>query len=425
MTARQPSVVYCLTRFPKLSETFVAREISALRARGVDVEIRAFVREDTALVQPEASDLLNLAKYGSGGIVAAAVAQWHWLTRSTRKYLRLWSTAIWACRRSPRFLVRSVAAIFVGAAWAHEMRVEPPDYVHAHFATHATTAAWAFGELLGVPFGFTAHAHDLFVDRSLLHEKSRAASLIVTISEFNRRFMTESVGIAADRIEIVRCGVDSTVFASVPRPANATYSVVCVATLEPKKGQSHLIEAARRLRDAGVEVRVTLIGDGPDRETLAEQIAAGSLESVVLLAGAADRTGVASALTAADAFVLPSVVDERGRMEGVPVALMEAMAVGVPVVASSLSGIPELVEHEVSGLLVPPGDAGALALAIRRLHDDRTLAAACSAGGRARIREEFDLGANADRLLALVEGVVANSQPADASAEVGNQESLR
>jgi colanic acid/amylovoran biosynthesis glycosyltransferase len=422
---RKPSVVYCLTRFPKLSETFVAREIGALRARGVDVRVRAFVREDDALVQPEAADLLDLASYGTAGIRAGASAQLYWLMRSTRAYVRLWTTVVWACRRSPRFLVRSMVAVLVGAAWARELHAEQPDYVHAHFATHAATAAWVVGELAGIPFGFTAHAHDLFVDRSLLREKADAAALIVTISEFNRRFMTKSLGIAVDRIDIVRCGVDSSVFASIPRAENASYSVVCVATLEPKKGQSHLIEAARLLRDAGFDLRITLIGDGPDRKRLTEQIAANSLAPVVRLAGAADRSGVAAALAAADAFVLPSVIDERGRMEGIPVALMEAMAAGVPVVASSLSGVPELVVSEATGILVPPGDAGALALAIRRLHDDRTLAATCSAGGRARILDEFDLGANADRLLGLIEGAVANSRPTGAPSKVGNQEPPR
>jgi glycosyltransferase involved in cell wall biosynthesis len=184
---------------------------------------------------------------------------------------------------------------------------------------------------------------------------------------------------------------------------------VCVGTLHEVKGQAHLLRACRQLHDADGLGRCTLVGEGPDRAALARLADELGLGERVVFAGACPSDVVAAHLRDADALVAPSVPTRQGKREGIPVVLMEAMATGVPVVASRLSGIPELVEHDRSGLLVPPGDADALAGALLRLRDDADLVARLVAGGRAAVEDEFDLDRNVERLAALLRASAGGS----------------
>jgi glycosyltransferase involved in cell wall biosynthesis len=161
----------------------------------------------------------------------------------------------------------------------------------------------------------------------------------------------------------------------------------------------HLVDAIRILRDAGVDVRCRLIGDGEDEPMLRDRIAAAGLGSIVTLEGRRTRAEVVDALGEADVLVAPSVVARNGKREGIPVVLMEAMSCGLPVVASRLSGIPELVEDGVSGLLVTPGDSDAIAAALRRLVDDPALRRRIGEAARARVVRDFDLATNARAIL--------------------------
>jgi glycosyltransferase involved in cell wall biosynthesis len=173
-----------------------------------------------------------------------------------------------------------------------------------------------------------------------------------------------------------------------------------VGTLHEVKGQAHLVEACRLLARQGVEISCRLVGDGPDRRQLERQIADAGLGDRVSLVGGLTRRQVAAELATADVLVAPSVRTKAGKREGIPVALIEAMSSGLPVVASDLSGIPELVEHGVSGLLAPPGDAAALAAALRALHEDRELGPRLGTAARRRVLAEFDAERSVEELLA-------------------------
>ena len=175
--------------------------------------------------------------------------------------------------------------------------------------------------------------------------------------------------------------------------------MTCVGTLHEVKGQRHLIEAAALLVERGIDLEITFIGDGPDRAELEARVAELGLGTRVTFAGQRRRAEVLERLAATDVLVAPSVPTAEGKREGLPVVLIEALAAGVPAVASDLSGIPELVETDVTGILVPPGDAPAIADALERLARDPALRARLAAGGRARVAAEFDLDANARRLI--------------------------
>jgi glycosyltransferase involved in cell wall biosynthesis len=273
--------------------------------------------------------------------------------------------------------------------------------VHCHFANHPAVAGLVIGRLTGLPYSFTAHGSDLHKERKMLPEKVAEAAFVATISDDNRRLILAECGARhGDKVHVVRAGIDTTLFA--PRRngsrRDGPLRILCVGTLHEVKGQAHLVEACRLLAAGGVDFSCRLIGDGPDRTGLQRAVAVAGLTGRVVLAGARTRGEVAAEMARADVLAAPSVPTRAGKREGIPVVLMEAMSSGLAVVASELSGIPELVKDGVTGLLVPPGDARALAAALRRLDEDPAMRARLGAGGRARVLEEFDVQASAGEL---------------------------
>ena len=366
-------VAYLMSRFPKLSETFVLYEMLELERIGVRVEVFPLVREREATIQPGAEAFVRRAHDVRLASRTVLAAQWHWLRRRPRRYLATWGRAILGNARSPKFLVRSLAVVPLAAVFARRIDALDLDHVHAHWATHPALAAWVIGRLTGRTYSFTAHAHDIYVERPMLAEKLRGAAFAVTISDYNLRLLTGWYGRLAERVEVIHCGVDASVFR--PRPATSPaeaakpgqaanpgaspadrrpFEILAIATLQPQKGHAVLVAAARRLVERGIPFRVRVVGEGEERPALEAAIAAAGLTQHVELLGRQPRDRVAALLGEADVVVQPSIVLPSGKTEGIPVALMEALASGVPVVATAVSGVPELVEDGVTGRLVRP-----------------------------------------------------------------------
>jgi colanic acid/amylovoran biosynthesis glycosyltransferase len=278
-------------------------------------------------------------------------------------------------------------------------------HVHAHFATHPAVAGLVIKRLTGIPYSFTVHGSDLHVERRMLCKKIEAASFAVAVSLYNKGVMVRECGQRVfDKIHVVHCGVDTKFW----RATNNTSSrqnlhLVCVASFEEVKGHTVLVEACKNLAERGVGFTCHLVGEGPLKQAIEELIADHNLGKQIRLHGALPRTGVRDLLADADVFVLASVPTSEGKREGIPVVLMEAMSCGLPVVASDLSGIPELVLNQVCGILVPPADARRLADALEALYKDPELRTKMGRVGRERIVDEFSLSKNALRLLELFE----------------------
>jgi colanic acid/amylovoran biosynthesis glycosyltransferase len=435
-------VAYIMSRFPKLTETFVLNEILAVEDAGARVDIYPLLREKASVLQPGAADLVTRARYQPFLSIAILASQGWWLARRPRRYL---GTA-WAIIRegwgSPWFILGGLAIMPKVAHAARQMASDGVSHVHAHFANHPATAGLVVHRLTGLPFSFTAHGSDIHKDRHMLCRKVSEAAFVVAVSRSNADVIAGECGPEArTRMHVIRCGVDLDRFrpphqddaeaapdatqhapgamppvpdATQPAPGPRPLSIVAVGTLHEVKGQTHLVEACRRLVADGVDVRCELIGDGPDREALTAQIQAAGLSDRVRLLGLLPHDRLAERMRAADVLVAPSVPSSDGRREGLPVVLMEAMATGLAVVASDLSGIPELVEDDVTGLLTPPGDAVAIAAALARLARDPDLRCRLAAAGRERVQAEYDQDASAQRLVDLfrqhapvVSGVVA------------------
>jgi glycosyltransferase involved in cell wall biosynthesis len=397
-------VAYVVSRFPALTETFILEEVRDLRARGFDVDVLPLFGARGGEVHAAWPEL-RTATHGHRTLsLEMAAALVDGLAHHARPLAGAWAEALARTAPSRKLAVRAPVVLLKAALLARRLEAMGVAHVHAHWATHPALAAWAIQRLTGIGYSFTAHAHDLYVDRAMLREKVLGARFVVTISEFNRRLIERECGAeAAARVHVIRCGVDLAAFAAGQRRAAAgPPAFVCVAGLRPYKGHAVLLDAVSLLRTRGVDLRVVLVGDGELRGALEDRIAREGLADRVALRGALPHEEIPAALAGATAMVLPSVTARDGQMEGIPVALMEAMAAGVPVISTRLSGIPELVRDGETGLLVPERDAAALADAMARLAADRDLAARLADGGRRLVARDYDGRRNVERLAALL-----------------------
>jgi len=294
---------------------------------------------------------------------------------------------------SPRRMIRRLAHLVQAARVAREARRERLDYLHAQFGLAPTTIAWLASALTAVtgrriPFGFTIHGFHDFVDapETRLDLKARDAAKVLCISDYTR----SQLCLVTDpplwsRFHVARCGVDLSAFRyRQPRTQDGLPTVLAVGRLSAEKGFDILIEALAQLRQSGAAQRLVLVGDGPLRSALKAAATNSGIADLVEFAGELPSAEVRAHLERADLFCLPSL------SEGLPISIMEAMAVGVPVVTTWIAGIPELAEAGVTALTVPPARADALADAMRRLADDAPLRLHLSRAARARVEELHD-----------------------------------
>jgi glycosyltransferase involved in cell wall biosynthesis len=395
-------IAYVVSRFPDPSETFVLRELNAVERRaGVELELFVLFPPKHHFVHPDAERWVARAHRASPA--AALAGTLYWLIRRPLRMCGALASVLGGHWRQPDRLLRALIASASAAAHARTMRRLQIDRVHAHFATYPALAAWLAGRLLDLPYSFTAHAHDIYVDQLHLGTLAREADAIAAISEFNRSFLEPYVGDSATPIELVRCGVVPSAYAFRERslPREGPVRAICVATLNELKGHAVLLDALARGGAELQRLELDLVGSGPLEQELREQVQRLGLSGRVRFHGTRSEVEVAQLLDRADLFVLASVVARNGRMDGVPVALMEALATGLPVVASRLSGIPELVRDGETGVLARPGDPEDLARALRAVLADPEAAAARARAGRRLIEREFDIERSADDMLEL------------------------
>jgi glycosyltransferase involved in cell wall biosynthesis len=398
---RPLKVAYMMSRFPKLTETFILDELVAVHRNGLDVELFPLLRERTSVVHPEAVPWVARAHYLPFLSLSIARSNVAFLLRHPRRYIGSLGAMLRDTRGSLNFLLGGIG-IFPKVVHASTMMTSlGVTHVHCHFANHPALAGYLVHRLVGIPFSFTAHGSDLHVDRTMLCRKVAEAAFVVTISESNAVVFADECGGRPDNLEVVHCGIDGGIFHPGEHRQGDPPRITCVGTLHEVKGQRHLIAAAAELVRRGCDVRVRFVGDGPDRARLERQAADLGLGPRVEFAGRRTRAEVVAILGDTDVLVAPSVPTAQGKREGLPVVLIEALAAGVPVVASRLSGIPELVEDGVTGLTVAPGDELAIADAIARLLSDAALCERVTTAGRARVVERFDLDTNARRLIGL------------------------
>ena len=392
---------YLATEYPAVSHTFIRREIHALEALGLDI-VRYTVRRQRsgALKDPvdiaEATKTRVLIEEGKAGLARA-------LTRESINSPRLFRRALQqatqygqSSERGLAYHMAYLAEACVLKAWCQEDGIT---HLHAHFGTNSTMVALLCHTLGGPTFSFTVHGPDEFDKPKLIHlgEKIHQAKFVAGVSSFGRSQLYRWANKDDwSKVEIIRCGVDDAYLEAPVTPVPDTKRIVSVGRLSEQKGQLILVRAVAELARRNVDVELVLVGDGDMRGDIESVIRANRLEKHVRITGYLSGDAVKQEILAARAFVLPSFA------EGLPVAIMEALALSRPVVSTYVAGIPELVVPNETGWLVPAGSVDALVPVLEEVLSTPVAALdAMAARGRARVVAEHDVRVSAKALAAL------------------------
>ncbi|AFZ34476.1 glycosyl transferase group 1 [Stanieria cyanosphaera PCC 7437] len=409
MSLQKPMRVgYVLKRYPRYSETFVVNEILAHEAVGLEIEIFALRPPEDTHFQNIISQVRAPVHYirrpaqgrksESLNSLAPTAASYFWaeLQEASRVLPNLWS------KLGVGFGER--ASTVYQAAWlAREVQLKNITHLHAHFGTVATSVARLASHFTGVPYTFTAHAKDIFhesVDYEDLRRKLSDASAVVTVSDFNLKYLQDTYDTAAERVQRIYNGLDLSQL-NYHSPLHRSPLIVFVGRLIEKKGVLILVDACAKLKDWGCEFRCQIIGTGSLQKQLQQHIQQLQLDSVVEIVGPRPQNEVFESIQQASAFAAPYVIGSDGNRDGLPTVLLESMALGTPCVATDVTGIPEIVRHEETGLLVPQHNAEALAHALKQLLNNATERQQLSLQARKLIENLFDIHRNTASLRTL------------------------
>lgn len=392
-----PVLGLILKGYPRISETFISNEILGLERLGFRIHIFSMRKprehfshnsvhhiRARADYLPETLTAAPLSFFTENAILAVQKPKCYAaaLRLAFRRYRRTRKSATWKHLLQAGYLVK------------HFLPGTGVSHLHAHFA-HSPTSVAMFASLLsGLPFSFTAHAKDIYTsDPDQLREKIIRANLVVTCTEYNRRHLTALSPGARTPIRRSYHGIDMHRFSQATSPASISgrpYRILTVARLISKKGLPTVFLALKRLRDQGIAFEHDLIGDGEDRAAIQALIHQLNLHPITRLHGTLPHHQVREYYRRADLFILGCEIAPNGDRDGIPNVLIESMAMGVPVVTTNVSAIPELVEHGRTGLLVPPGDPDAMVQAIITLLTDADLRKKIIVNAQQNVRQHFD-----------------------------------
>jgi glycosyltransferase involved in cell wall biosynthesis len=395
MKAHYPSIAYLSQVFPSLSTTFTYREVLGLRKIGWEIVNFSIWKPSLDELSAEAKDLVRETFYAFPiNIRAFLEAHFYYVLQHPIKYL----STLASVNRQPQGGIkkrfRALAHFAEGVYLARQMEKRGIRHVHVTFA-HTASVALVISQMTDISFSFTAHAVDIYANNPpLLPLKLNVAKFVITVSEYNRKNLTEIAdnSDAKRGIYIVHYGVDLKSFFPIEKKEKRkTPIILSIGRLVEKKGFSYLIKACEILVEKGYKFHCQIVGDGPLRDFLQTLIDQKNLGDHVKLVGVVFQENIRNYLNQAEIFALPCVIAANGDRDGVPNVLIEAMAMKLPVISTNIIGIPELIRDGRDGLLVPQKDEVALADTIEFLLKNEDLRHLYGKEGRARIEEDFNL----------------------------------
>lgn len=399
-----PRIAYILKMYPRFSQTFVVNELLAHQAAGRTMDIFSLRLPDDGRFHEAVSRVespVHRIKRPSGrsaGFLA-----------TLDQALAQFPGAADVIGDNPGLLASDLEQAMLLALKVRRLGI---DHLHAHFGTVGTTTARLAARMAGISYSFTAHAKDIFhesVDPEVLRSKLADAAAVVTVSDYNLRWLREHYGEAAARVVHIDNGLALDEF-PFQDPAERAPLILAVGRLVEKKGFETLLRACATLRDRGQSFRCEIAGGGLLAGPLKRLLEALELEDVVTLLGPQPQTVIRHKLHEASVLAAPCVVAADQDRDGLPTILLEAMAMGTPCVSTPVTGIPEIVDHGNTGLMVPERDAEALADACERLLTDAPLRSRLAVAARQQVEERFDVERNAARLRQLFDRVL-DSRP--------------
>jgi colanic acid/amylovoran biosynthesis glycosyltransferase len=389
------SVGYLFERFPRFTQTFCAREVAELHRQAMPVPVFSIYHPKEAIPEVTGLDRVRI-HYLPSTKNPMVIARAHLFSPHLHK--------IWAGDGDRRDKRRFREAVYLGPMLQNR-RIR---HLHVHFADIAAHTAWWLKRLFGITYSFTGHANDIFCPkpdhRISLGDLVRDASFVVGVTNYSANRLKQEFPDARDKIFRVYNGLDPSIF-KLAVSGTEPLRIVSIGRLIEKKGWKYLIEACALLRDHGLHFDCRIIGDGPDEGLLRLLIQQLSLTEQVHLVGPRSQSEIIDILAESSLFVFPAVRDEKGDSDNLPTVLIEALASSLPIVATTVAGIPEIVKEGSNGLLVREKDSKQLALAIERLCRDPSMSQAWGIESRRIAEETFTLQATVAQLKRLLEGV--------------------
>lgn len=384
-------VAYIVSMFPCWSETFILRELVGVHRQGIETLVCSLKPCTETLVQPEAAAFVEQGKVFYPSPVRG-VARFAWcLVRHPFRVAGFLMSFLEHFHGPAVSLMRSLASVILAADFMPILREQGVQHIHACWGTYPSTAALFLARVSGYPISFTTHAHDLFLEDHALAVKFQDARFAVTISEYNRNLIARRYpDVTLEKVHVVHSALD-TAFYSCERQPVTPPLLVSVGRLVEMKGLADLIDACALLRERCLPFRCRIVGDGPLKQDLKGRIERHGLVAQVELHDPVPQDEIRKLLSQAACFVLPCVTATDGDQDGIPTVLIEAMAAGVPVISCPTSGVPELVESGVTGLLAESRNPQSLAQAIERLLSDRDLRERLVAAAHVKIHEDYNI----------------------------------
>lgn len=388
--------------FPKPSETFIFREVANLWKLGLQLKVFSLYGRLRHDLSPEmVLAALRVESLGLPYLARAWKDVLYWWGRKPAATCHLFKTALFRWWLNPEREGESLWGALCGFYLARRFQEENITHIHAPWACGPASAAWVASHLTGIPFSFTGRAYDIFSPDSLLPEKIRTAVFVRCESRAAIAHLTELMGGVNGKFRLTYNGVPLTSQDQAPVPMQPPFRFLSLGRFVEKKGFNFLIHACRILKDKGVEFHLTLGGNGPKESRLKQLARTLGLAEQISFPGFIPYDRVAEQFNQADVFIMPCIVQASGDRDGLPTVILEALLHRVPVIATDVAGIGEVIEDGVTGFLIPPQDPQAIAEAVERLIRDREAALAMAARGRSRVRQDFNPDRNHRQVLEL------------------------
>lgn len=382
---------YILLWFPAPTETFIFREVANLKRFGLPLQVFTLygARRTNLSVEMQAASA-DVERLGWRALPKLIGGIRYWWRRKPDVVKEIFGSICWLQWRQPEKSAESIWALLASFELAHRFEAEGIEHIHAPWASGCATAAWAAAKLTGKPFSFTARAWDIYPPDGLIRAKIRDAALVRTETAANVRHLSAFADGNLEKFRVTYNGVPLRAARDAAVAMRPPYRLLAVGRFVRKKGFDQLLRAAKLLADVGIDFRLDFAGDGPLRWPLKWLTRRLKLSERVRFHGFVPHHAIADLYAAADIFIMPCVVASSSDRDGLPTVILEALLYRVPVVTTAVSGIPELIEDGVTGLLANERDPAAIAAAVQRLIADREFAVAMAEWGRARVREQFD-----------------------------------
>lgn len=353
-------LAYVVSMFPCWSETFILNEIIDHFNNGVDLNIFSLKKFNEKIIHTEANPFIPRTHYPLHPLNPLL-----WLLhlllalKQPQPYFMVLSTLLKLKGASIAVKTKAIIVFLLSPPFIEKTAKEHPEHLHAHFATYPAILAWILSTFNKIPFSVTAHAHDIYANQDLLPIIYEHSTNIFAISMFNKNFILNKMGDRhADKIQVIHCGINLERFPfEKDRPAladNNPINILSIGRLSGIKGFPFLLNALKLLKDDGIKFTCRIIGDGPLKDQLINQAEQLGISKQVFFLGSKKTEEIPDYLKSADVFILACANDKIEGHDGIPLVFMEAMAYGVPVIGTHLSGIPELIRHEQTGLCASP-----------------------------------------------------------------------